>query len=253
MYSKFIIQDEVFGDEQHLLEGALKFCGIEYEVTTYSELERVKCDQESVFHRGTTRFCETLDPNEINLPNYTYTTYSEHLKTDLLNDVFVVFPWWKLSSELLTECLGPYLTSCRFFIRPNSGEKLFTGTSITQKYFDKELRIVEDLPSSQWLTSSDLVICSPWVEIDREYRVFMGGTQVIDYCMYSGDGKISKNTLKMLDELPSIFENWVPHPFFVVDLAESRGETYILEINSAACAGWYDMDHVKIVKSLAGA
>lgn len=251
---KFIIQENCnfSGDETDRLVAALEKNNAEYRILKDQWFEEGFVGGESVFVRGSTEFCqkfdrmwgEYIDLYGLTIENYTYSKYAETIDDEMLNSDYIVLPWHKLYKSL--DLLKFMFSSERFFIRPNSGEKLFTGTTLGSKHFTKELDVIKTLPGF-CAVDNDLVVVSSAKKIEAEYRLFMYENTVVDYSSYVVNEPVHRDIQRDFLELASRIKKF-PDVFYTLDICYSNGKPYILEINSASSAGWYDMDYNKIVE-----
>lgn len=242
----WIIQDKVFGEETDLLVEALKNNNIEYKLRNhaYSDFYSLM-DYDDYICRGSIDFVDYYSwyPNRLTLKNYDYTKYSKYFKGLLLNEDYIVLPWWRLynNTDIIFKA---FPDTERFFIRPNSGRKIFTGTTLLKKWWTKELDIIKGLPNSQ-INQEDLVIISTANEIQAECRVLLYKNTIIDFSYYQG--KQERGDLKFIEDFAKRCE-YFPDNFYVMDIAFFENYGKIIELNNAFTAGLYDMDYDKIVK-----
>lgn len=244
----FVLQDKVFGEETDRLVEALKKNGVEYIFGIPNTISA----GEYYFVRGAIPFVHEFkmmfgyycDIEELSLKNYTYSSYAKHFGPRLLNDEFVMLPWWNLYYSNL------FPDHDRLFIRPNSGRKIFTGTTLTKKWWKQELDIIRGLPSSD-IDDDDLVIIAPYKEILAEYRILMQGENMIDFSQYSGGENVSFGDASALRFWASTID-YHPDRYYTVDIAKTPESYKLVEINSGVSAGWYDMDYDNIVKFIKG-
>jgi hypothetical protein len=215
------IQDKIFGEETDLFVSQVKKCTVS-EHTPDSiiagELLIVRGSIEFVELFGNQFGCgEDLTPTYLNLKNYDCSKYYPCVK-DLLNKDHIFCTWNGLSNSK-SNILDAFCSE-KIFIRPNSGRKLFTGTTLTKKWWDKELDIIRNLPNSK-IKEDDLVLVSSYKNILAEARILMHEKEVLGFSCY-GDDKItdfvkidkiyelvSKNNYFLIDSLKvySIFNN----------------------------------------------
>lgn len=245
--TKFIIQNEIFGDEEtNRLTNTLDSLNIDY------DFGNQYLQGEFAIPRGSVEFIENFNafnPHrpKFRLDNYTYTRYSKEYNKLLVNKEYMILPWWKLeeSKNIIRNAFGGE----RIFIRPNSGKKIFTGTTLSYKWWEKELEIIAELPSSDNLNKHDLVIVAPYKKIEQEIRLFMHNRTCVDYSTYNGKEVLDRSALRMMQRNYGHWIDWFPDKFYTLDLAlMDDGELLILEINGAFSSGWYDMDYEKVIK-----
>lgn len=246
MKIKFVIQPKVFGDETNNLITALQKNDVPY---CLGIPDIIKID-EPIFVRGTIDFIQSFPSHnnkcKLTLENYTYTTYSQNYRF-LFNKYYIVLPWHRLDITLVGKC---FPNSEKYFIRPNSGKKIFTGTTLTGRYWYKELEIIKNLPSSS-IKDDDLVVIAPYKKLlENEYRILMHENNIIDFSIYN---EVNEERIE-LKTIQEFFKMWElpkgPDPYYTIDITgyNDPGSIEIIEINSCASAGWYDMDHDKIIK-----
>lgn len=243
----WLIQDGVFGDETSEL---IKHTKSHQLMNDYV----YGFDGEGPFIvRGTTKFIkDTYNkwaeyckmPNLLRLDNYQCSNYYLEIpRKKLLNSDFLLLPWWKLENS--GEGLFKYFGCDRLFIRPNSGEKLFTGTTVGNKWFSKELEIIQDLPSSNF-DVQDLVLISSAKEVYEEVRFLMQGKNVISYGSTDNIWGFDLPSYTKLAESNRYF----PDHFYTIDIGMTKDGPKIVELNSFVSAGLYEMDYSLVVKAV---
>lgn len=150
----------------------------------------------------------------------------------------------------------------RFFIRPNSGMKPFSGMVVEnsndwKKIIDRDINLRNVDPEELCLLTK-----FAW-EPTKEYRVVIGrdfesgANFYITSSLYMVDGVLeSKNTDdndQLKEFVEEVLENveYSPDPFWIMDIAEDDNEVFsVLEVNSMSCSGLYECDINKTVESL---
>jgi hypothetical protein len=242
----WIIQDGVFGDETAELIKHTK----SYQLTK----DCYVFDGENPFIvRGTTKFIKDAYmwwaeycnmPNLLHLDKYKCSNYYLEIPEEkLLNSDFLLLPWWKLCDPRTD--LFNYFNTSKLFIRPNSGEKLFTGTTIGNKWYSKELEIIQGLPSSNF-DVQDLVLISSAKEVYEEVRFLMQGKNVISYGSADNLWGFDLPSYTKLAESNGYF----PDDFYTIDIGMTKDGPKIVELNSFVSAGLYDMDYSLVVKAV---
>jgi hypothetical protein len=240
---RVVLQDKVFGDEQDRLISVLEELGVQYSIGYPDSI----VGDERVFCRGTIDFIEGFNRKfygyyspvgDLTLENYQYNVYAKHYLDVLLNSGFSIYPWWYLKN------LQP-LT--RLFVRPLSGRKIFTGTTVGEKFFKKELEIIEGLPSTAGLTDETLVVISTYSEILAEYRLLMNRDTFLGWSEYTETGRWLPHG--DLTEILTWFK-WFPDEYYTADVALTPEGWKLVELNSLASAGWYDIDPSPVITSM---
>lgn len=254
---KFIFQDSFLPDEREKLIPILKENGIDYSIikTTYeSDLiggeTIVLRSSIEFFKEFSNLFGDFIDLHHTTWNNYLWSRYTQHFDPYyLLNKKYSIWPWHSLSNPyLISTFLKNY--SERVFIRPNDGEKTFTGTTLRAKWWDKELEIIKSLPGNERLTDDTLVVMSDFKDITAEARCVMYQNTMLDFSFYT-ENTIDKSSLLInsfvIDDLNL---QWWPDDFWTLDIAFRGLVPFVLEINSAWSAGWYDCNYELIVNKI---
>ncbi len=238
----WIIQD-IFGEETNNL---IKYLDDYQIVNDKTYLSKPSFD--TCIIRGSIDFIEKFSKipfsvKLLTLENYTCSQYYNYIE-GLINSDCIFLPWGKLkySKDIIFKCFG----GDRVFIRPNSGKKIFTGTSVGKKWWNKELEIVKNFPENNIL-DTDLVLISSFKEIVKEYRVLMYRNEIIDYSIYNGETHFYDN--KLIKHYCSK-NTYYPDIFYTIDIGIGDNFSGILEINSFVSAGLYEMDFKKVVSRI---
>lgn len=234
------IQNKVFGEEQDLMIRAFQELDIPYSITDGPDRT---LDNLLAIPRGSVEFVKNY-PNLISINRYNYSNYCNDL---CLNNPYIILPWKKLKNSLwLVDSIFPNCDS--IFIRPQEGRKIFTGTTLTKKWWEKELQIIESLPSSDNLTYNSLVIVAEAKKIEGEIRSLFFNGKLIDYCLYDGEAPYYMDNIENILNLCYASIGYIDK-FIALDLACYNTHDYaILEVNNGFSSGWYDMDYKKIIK-----
>lgn len=246
----FLIQSCVFGEEENLLCNAIRNAKTEDNSPLFYNVvdtDYIPKTNKNIVPRGTIDFIEKIEKHTkekyITLDNYTCSNYYSYYKELLLNYDYIILPWAELEykKEIIFKCFD----TDELFIRPNSGRKIFTGTSLTKKWWDKELKVIANLPSSN-IKSTDLVLISSYKNIGDEYRVLLHNDKVIDFTCYTEN----LENLKIQNILDAFVIPYWPDKYWTMDLCVYNNWPRIIEINSFNSAGLYNMDYDKIIKYL---
>lgn len=138
------------------------------------------------------------------------------------------------------------------FVRPDDGDKSFTGQLIDLIDFD---RFWENKISST-ASPSDLVVVSTPKKILGEWRfVVSNKKEIITYSTYQYQGQVAKvpgAPLGAIEKCKEVLhEGYFPDPVFVIDICEDSDHNYwLLELGSFSSCGLYACDMRKIVKEV---
>ncbi len=178
------------------------------------------------------------------LPNFKVSSYINYYYKHMFNlGVFAPINYFVNNIPQFMRALG--ITDGRFFIRPDGGDKQFTGCTLRMS----DSRSIDYLVSRAGLSTMSY-IC-PAQDVHNEYRLFMSGDKVITGSQYKKDGDIVHGPVG--DRIVAAAEsfakgNWYPDPLWVMDIHEDAdGVPTVMELNSWSCSGWYQSDLRKII------
>lgn len=181
-----------------------------------------------------------------NFDNMRCSTYFTYLGEHLLNRQYLMMPIGDLLRrwDELIDIFYPWASvrgNKSLFVRPDSGVKPFTGDVVKP---EEKLKIQSIVQS---VGPETLVVVAPEKHIIAEWRFVVCLGNVVTGCQYL--------PVESPDYPPSSFRlaevvaanKWQPDLCYTVDIAESDGKFYVLEINSLSCAGLYVCDMSRIV------
>lgn len=171
--------------------------------------------------------------------------FSEGAYTELLNVPFMCMPVGSLEHQ------GHFIFSTfkqdQVFIRPNSGQKSFAGSVVSENAFNDFCRFIQE---NLGCRRSELVLIAGHKRIQSEYRAIIIDRKVVSVSQYEPEKKITRSDkiTKWIQDVVLTFGTELSA--YALDIAELiNGELRILEVNSLNCAGWYDNDIPSIVKA----
>ena len=131
------------------------------------------------------------------------------------------------------------------FSRPTGCQKLFVGRCNTRAGF------ADALAPTRYDPTTLVVIATPR-PIAREWRLVVAGDRVITSSQYADTTiraiqadcpvEVREFTAAMLAEI-----RWRPDPIFMLDLCESEGHFWLVELNSFSCSWLYRCDPAAVV------
>lgn len=185
------------------------------------------------------------------MKNYNCTSYYPHFGKYLLNGDYSMLPFGELrrQKELLYDTFGE---DNAVFIRPNAGNKIFTGQLVYQERFDKDIELMGFYETPD----SELCVVSSPVNMRGEYRFVVVDRKIITGSQYrDNDGNLIASPVPCNPELypQDIVDSvqWQPDRVWVLDMCHTAGGRYsMLEINSFSCSGLYGCDMEPIVREV---
>ncbi len=198
------------------------------------------------------------------LENYNCSRYFPIYGDRLLNSEYIMLPYAELKRRKC-QLLEKYSDGLYdgFFVRPDSGRKLFTGDVLTKENYDAKLKEFElyDL-----IKPHDLVLIADNHKIMREWRFVVVDKEVVSGSLYRSSfmadkDKISnevhyENAKKHANEIAKLYQ---PDPCFVIDMCQLEEDIYfnvddyvpwVIEINAFSTSAMYDADMKTVVKAV---
>lgn len=139
------------------------------------------------------------------------------------------------------------------FIRPIDDSKSFTGQIMNlSDILDWKKKIVA-IKDTALTEDTEIVVGIPY-KINKEWRNFIVNGKVITSSRYMKNQQLSKDADDVPEEMIRLCEKacqiFQPEDIFVMDIAETGGEYYILECGCMNSAGFYNADIEKLVLSV---
>lgn len=236
----WVLQDGVFGDETYLLIKAIEAAGDEVEVR--DTLKPMGFRDRPCVVRGSAEFVTANDPG-FSLREFKCSHYYHRMSLPLQNRHGVWMTWGMLKKNHAE--MFEMFENDRLFIRPDSGLKLFTGTTIGRKWAMRELEVIEQLPGNK-VDDDTLVLVNDEIGIGRECRVLAyRNEEVVSWSMYQG-GWVSSDEPQIRRAVSKM--TWWPSNFYVIDFGfNGLSLNSVIELNSFNCAGLYEMDMDRVV------
>jgi len=188
-----------------------------------------------------------LDPKQFECAKY----YA-YFRRWLLNYPYVMFPYSELADAEYREWLFDILGSSNaLFIRPSTGNKVFTGQVITREGFEEQfclLNIYNSEPHTM------LVAAAPR-NIEVEWRFVVADGKVLTGSQYKIKGNIeykSCNSGPVFEYAQKVVDSvrYIPDRIWTLDICTTSEGMYVLEIGSFSCAGLYACDVEPIVNKV---
>lgn len=155
----------------------------------------------------------------------------------------------------IVDNIDEYLESYgEFFIRPNGSLKSFTGFLLNKDNYKTEIkRLVENN------RVDGVAICaiSPAKSIINETRFIIVGDEVVSSSKYIVNGDVksergcSVDSYNVANSIAKHKWNNVPDIAYVVDVAETKFEAKVIELNCYSTSGFYKCDpvHIELVNN----
>jgi len=263
---KWLLETDTFEEDLEPIKDEIKRQGMEYTMVDYIPFGKGKYDQypddACVIFYGSLNLGAQLYKQKqwvpgvwCNLKNFECTTYYAHFGKHLLNDLYWMMPRSELNrrkDEFFEMFDG------KFFARPSTGFKSFTGQVFTHDHFERDWEWADDFALAE-----DIVVVSSPKEIFNEFRFVCADKKIVSGTRYKLNGDAEPLPLDQCDKATVEYatefaqrvasEEWEPEPIYTIDVGEldnSCGRTMrLMEINSFSCSGLYNCDPEPIVKA----
>lgn len=186
------------------------------------------------------------------LPKFECSYYYPRVRQFLLNDRYFMLPFGDLANrrtkEFILDTVG---NNGAVFMRPDGGDKLFSGTVVTVDTWDADMRLIGfyDPPPE-----SIIVVAEP-TNLKEEWRLVVADGVVAAGSQYKDAGKLAilsgfPNDVK--EYADEIIRHWAgPERCYVMDIARTKfDELKLIEYNSFSCSGLYACDKGEIVRAV---
>lgn len=254
---KWLIETTNIPEDCDPLIEALEKYDIEYKL---GRREVWLIDDETLNEQSCTIFFGTLDAAKFLRPiakwipgvyynptAYNCQYYYPALGDLLLNRNYMMLPFGELKrqKELLYEKFGQ---DRAVFIRPDRGDKTFTGKLFYKEHFDKD---IERVGYGQ-IEPHELVVVADPINLVQEWRLICAEGEIITGSSYKKDNLVGSEQ-GFPQEVQDIAEKaaslYNPDRVWCIDVGKTKGGRYcIVEVGCFSCAGLYACDREIIVK-----
>jgi hypothetical protein len=176
--------------------------------------------------------------------NLDCTTYFGHFGRFLLNQHYAIMPGVEAirQQDWVYEVFGK---DDEVFARPTACTKVFTGRCIYKDDFSSALGPTRYDPTT-------LVVVAAPREIGSEWRLVVAGDRVVAGSQYAVEGSKCvepgcPDEVRAFAEAMLAGTRWRPDPIFMMDIAESEGSLWLVELNGFSCSWLYACDLAAVV------
>lgn len=255
----WLVQEDIFKEDLSDLFRALELNGNPYYIHKYVPFESEQATpfdaEQCVIVYGSLNLVRRIKRTKPWIPGYWCNfdafccqNYYAHYGKYLINRNYLMLPLKEVlrRKEELYDLFGDPL-----FVRPDAGDKPFTGFAVPRRLFESEINFLLSHPSCY---PEILVVVAPFRKILNEWRFVVSDRVVTGSLYLSNDEEkhgLCENGSAFDFAQKILSENWKPDPIFVIDICETNNEIGLLEINSFSCSGFYAADKNKIVQEAA--
>lgn len=254
MKPKWLLQTDIFDENLDRFVSEIKKQDMEVKVVKYIPFEGGSYKDlfepdDCVIFYGSLQFanqirktCSWVPGVYCTMKNYECTNYYPKLGKYLLAEDYCMVPFGDLvrQSEFLFQTFGGGIDTV--FIRPNSGNKIFTGQLFYAESLEKELEIL----SNNIITPDELVVVSWPRRISHEWRFVVADKEVVagsQYKCYDKHVTDKFYPVEAFDLAQKAAESdYEPDKVWCVDICQVGEWYYVLEVGGFSCAGLYECD-----------
>lgn len=178
-----------------------------------------------------------------------YSRYAHKLPSHwMLNAGGVFMPCASVLDQLPR--IEQWLGGSHFFMRPDSGSKVFTGQMI--EHADAQQQIAA-LSRVSGLTADTMVYLAPEQPIEAEFRLFIVNRVVLGGSFYSFDQQ--PVPMAMPEAVVQMAHAVAQHPWqidiaYSCDIAMTPRGAKVVELNAGSTSGFYESDAKKIIAAM---
>jgi hypothetical protein len=256
----WLIEAGVYGDEADPLLAEIRRQGMVSEVVPYQAVKKganlaigghVLSPDACVIGYGTFPFARQIQLHHSWIPgawcnpeHLDCTVYFAYFGKFLLNHQYVILPGVEAirQQEWLFSVFG---RQDEVFARPTSCHKLFVGRRISRPVFGNALAPTRYDPATLVVIASPKTIAREWRLVVKEDRMIAGGQYA-----EGGERAIAPDCpaeVRAFAEAMLAEVRWRPDPIFMMDVGESDGRLWLVELNSFSCSWLYQCDLPTVV------
>ena len=178
-----------------------------------------------------------------------------------MENLIKIFGNHMLNSDMVIDTLENIETEMpKFFLRPMEDTKSFPAKIYTLEEFKEFKRKIIEAGTEHYATiypHTKVLISSP-KEIEQEYRFFVVDGKIVTSSQYKmGDRVVYSSNVDQhiqwyassVVDMRNVLNNH-PDVAYVLDIAVSKGNPYILEVNSINSSGLYAIDTQKFINAI---
>lgn len=261
MQVTWLIEHDAFPEETDTLLEALDAIGVKHKsLPTACYFEDSFCDliphEDCVVFYGSLGFAKRFRRKAKWIPGVYYnveafncTNYYAALGKYLLNGNYMMLPYGELIRR--KEYLFEHLSCDRaIFIRPNRGDKIFTGKVVLKEEFEKDVEIFGFYD----VAPEEIVVVAEPRNIACEWRFVVVENQVVAGSQYKENdivGVSKEYPLEAFNLANEIAKQYNPDIAWVIDIGLTKsGEYCLVEVGCFSCAGLYGCDRKVIAEEV---
>jgi hypothetical protein len=259
MRPTWLIEAGVYGAEADPLLAEIRRQGMVAEVVPFRTLLKEKdivaggrllADGDCVIAYGTFPFARQIRLHHCWVPGawcdpmgLDCSCYFAYFGKFLLNRYYAIMP--AVEAIRQRDWLFAVLGSEEVFARPTGCGKVFTGRCVHKDDFVSALSPATFDPTTQVVVAAPREIGREWRLVVADNRVVAGSRYALEgsKCVEPGcPGEVLAFAEAMLTEV-----RWRPDPIFMMDIAESEGSLWLVELNGFSCSWLYRCDLEAVV------
>lgn len=195
------------------------------------------------------RFAKWIPGAYCNVEQFNCSYYYPKFGNLLLNSDYIMLPFGDLQRQqlFLTERLDGSI-----FIRPNSGQKIFTGDIIRRETWDQDLKHFELCGANP----DTIIVAAKAQKVAAEWRLVVVDGEIVSGSQYFVDSDREPvayvpNNVWEFGQQAVNNSNFEPDPAWCIDICQREdGKIFVLEANSFSGAGIYASPQEAIIREV---
>lgn len=261
----FMVEEEIWEDDEARILSVLTDWDIPFVLHPLRDFDSsisAKLDVDQIFCYGSLQWIAQVqaanDPRLrviCSIDNFDCQKYYPHFSQYLFNwtHTIISLRYFVDHFDMIVKNYGG-----KVFMRPCTG---FKSGSISGGVFDR-WAFDEYIEFFTEALEDDAILVVDWVKpIDFEWRTIIDGKKCITGCQYKSRDEATgllgidpssdfPERVKAMAERVVVSVSWSPDDLYVLDIVESEGKLFVMEINALSTSGWYDCDVGAIVDSI---
>jgi len=170
--------------------------------------------------------------------------YYQHLRDFVLNQKHFIMTGVE-AIQRQEQIFAELATNGQVFVRPTGCLKVINGRCVDSASFASALAPTRYDPTTRIVAAQPKSIGHEWRVVVAEHRP-LAASQYYDRGLKKLTGGCPHEVWQFVEQVLAAVA-WEPDQVFVMDVCESEGKLYVLELNGFSCAGLYECDLTKVV------
>lgn len=258
MSPAWLFEADVFGATANPIKAEIRRRGMRCEITRQDLLARGLAaqrfgDGDCVIACGSFPFVRHVQMHRSWTPgafctaeNFACSAYYPHFAEHLLNGEHEILTG-STAGDRADELFDRFARGGRVFIRPDAGDKSFTGRVVSRDEFPSAIGPARYNPQAR-------IILAPARLVRREWRLVIVGDRIVAGSQYFESGAIAvargiPDSVRRFADQVLGSTNWRPDPIFMLDIGDADDQFFVVELGPFSTCAFYDCDAAAVVSA----